>query len=62
VNRHERRAAKAQGRGRLYTFHRAEGWYPLELEDDEDARKNAEFNPGTLRVEDMDGNVVWRPQ
>jgi len=62
MNRHDKRALKAQGLKRLYTFHRAEGWYPLELADDEDARKNAEFNPGTLRVEDIDGNVVWRQQ
>lgn len=23
---------------------------------------NVECNPGTLRVEDIAGNVVWRPQ
>ena len=53
------------GEGNLYTFHRKgpdgqEFFYPIELKDDEDARKNAEWNPGTIRVEDLDGNVVWR--
>lgn len=43
-----------------YVFVRAEGFYIVELRDDADARANAECNPGTLRVEDMRGNVVWQ--
>ena len=43
----------------LYTFHRKEGFYPLELADDDDACRNAECNPGTIRVMDIHGRVVW---
>lgn len=50
----------------VYIFFRREGWYPIELRDDEEARRNAEHNPGTLKVERMDRRgksvVVWRQQ
>jgi hypothetical protein len=42
-----------------YSFHRADGFYFVTLKDDEDAINNAHHNPGTLRVEDIDGRVVW---
>lgn len=29
---------------------------------DQQARDNAELNPGTMRVEDKRGNVLWRLQ
>lgn len=45
--------------GEIYIFVRAEGFYPLVLHDDADARVNAECNPGTLRVEDAKGRIVW---
>lgn len=54
---------KAKGRPapRVYAFHRAEGFYPIVLRDDADARKNAESNPGTLRVTaEPSGREVWR--
>jgi len=44
---------------RMYIFFRLGGWYPIELRDDDDAKANAEWNPGTLRVEDIKGRVVW---
>ena len=44
---------------KLYIFFRMEGWYPVELRDDEDAKVNAELNPGTLRVETIKGRTVW---
>jgi hypothetical protein len=47
-------------RKRIYLFIRTEGFYPIELRNDDDARKNAECNPGTLRVEAVSGRVVWR--
>lgn len=28
----------------------------------DEAAKHAELNPGTLRVEDINGNILWRPQ
>lgn len=43
----------------LYVFFREGMFYPIELADDDDARVNAECNPGTLRVEDAFGRVVW---
>ena len=47
----------------IYTFHRMtdgeEFFYPMELDDDADARANAEINPGTIRVQDFWGRVVW---
>lgn len=46
----------------LYVFFREGHFYPIELLDDEDAKHNAELNPGTLRVEDHKGRVVWRQQ
>jgi hypothetical protein len=46
----------------IYIFHRKEGWYPILLADDEDARRNAERNIGTTLVERFDGTVVWRAQ
>lgn len=42
-----------------YIFKRAEGFYPLTLNDDAEAVANAECNPGTLRVEDYRGRQVW---
>lgn len=43
-----------------YIFHRAEGWYPLELANDLDAGLNAIANAGTLRVTDgLTGAQVW---
>jgi hypothetical protein len=44
---------------RLYVFVRAGGFYALELASDDDARKNAECNPGTIRVENQNGESVW---
>lgn len=51
-------------------FVRAEGFYPIELLDParcgrtlaEQAADHAVLNPGTLRVEDITGNILWRPQ
>lgn len=43
----------------VYIFIREGGFYPLALKDDVDARRNAECNPGTIRVEDTVGRVVW---
>ena len=42
-----------------YVFYRDEMFYMIDLMDDADAVANAECNPGTRRVEDMNGNQVW---
>lgn len=47
----------------IYIFHRADGWYPLELKDDAEAKANAQCNPGTLKVENAaTGQVIWMPE
>lgn len=43
-------------------FIRAEGFYPIMVYEDDDMAHHAELNPGTLRIEDVDGNILWRPQ
>lgn len=43
-------------------FFRTEGWYSILVYEDEDLSRHVELNPGTLRIEDMDGNVLWRRQ
>lgn len=45
----------------IYIFHREEGWYPLELENDQEAITNALCNPGTLKVS-QGARIVWRIQ
>lgn len=47
---------------RMVIFHRAEGWYPIMVRENEDLAAHAELNPGTLRIEDTEGNILWRPQ
>lgn len=42
-----------------YLFFRSDGFYSIELKDDEDAIVNAEFNKGTLQVQDTNGRIVW---
>lgn len=45
----------------MYIFHRASGWYPIDLPDDAAARFGALANPGTTSVENAaTGEVVWR--
>lgn len=44
-----------------YIFHRASGWYPIDLPDDAAARANALTNPGTISIENaITGETVWR--
>lgn len=45
----------------LYIFFREDGWYPIEIDPDT-LQQNIELNPGTIRVEDINGNVVWSLQ
>ena len=50
-----------------YLFIREEGFYTITLEspikdktDDQFAIDNALSNPGTLQVEDFEGNTIWK--
>ncbi len=47
---------------RLVIFFRQGMFYPLELPITDDLAVHAEHNPGTLRIEDTKGNILWRPQ
>ena len=44
---------------KTYIFHRKEGWYPVELRNDQEALDCVPLNPGTLKVTDANGRVVW---
>lgn len=49
--------------GEVVLFVRAEGFYPVQLSGLKppavEAADHAALNPGTLRIEDMQGNVLW---
>jgi hypothetical protein len=53
-------------RRRMYIFFRKHPeseellFYPVGLKDDADAVRNAEHNPGTVKVEDVEGRIVWQ--
>lgn len=52
------------GPDEMMIFFRAEGFYPVQGVAGRDivlqARDHAELNPGTLRIEDISGTVLWR--
>lgn len=43
----------------IYIFHRGDMFYPIELNDDNDAIKNAEHNKGTTKVTNINDKVIW---
>lgn len=43
-----------------YLFFREEGFYPVDLKDDQDAIANALKNKGTIQVKNIDGKIIWR--
>ncbi|MGD9838300.1 MAG: hypothetical protein AB7F72_06220, partial [Afipia sp.] len=44
-----------------FVFFRGDMWYVVEIPRDQ-VLANVELNPGTTMVQDVSGNVVWRPQ
>lgn len=42
----------------IYIFHRDEHFYPVEDESDEKVLKHVPLNPGTRRVETIDGRII----
>lgn len=45
---------------RIVIFHRAEGFYPLELPFHDDWKAHARANPGTLKITDaLTDRVLW---
>jgi hypothetical protein len=67
-----RTSLRPRSRDDIVIFFREGGWYPIQLQPVEtlppgvdraaDIAHHAELNPGTLRVEDLEGNILWRPQ
>lgn len=43
-------------------FVRADCFYIVNLPADDDLNNHAELNPGTVRIEDGDGSVLWSAQ
>lgn len=51
------------GKPRPVMFHRKEGFYVIDLPENDDLSAHAECNPGTLQITDaMTGEILWRPQ
>jgi hypothetical protein len=54
---------KTEPTGEIVTFVRKEGSYPIQLWGDKpsavEAAEHAALNPGTVRIEDASGNVLW---
>lgn len=44
---------------KTYLFFREGHFYPIEEENDEKVLKHVELNPGTRRIETIDGRVVY---
>ncbi|WP_257556476.1 hypothetical protein [Sphingobium sp. CFD-2] len=40
-------------------FFREDCFYIIDLPPNDDLNAHAECNPGTLRIEDVNGNVLW---
>lgn len=48
---------------KIYIFHRAEGFYPLELPDnDAQIIDHVLCNPGTIKVEDFNGKIILQAE
>jgi hypothetical protein len=45
--------------GRTVIFIRNEGWYPVVFTSRCKVEDHVKLNPGTVRVEEMDGRVIW---
>lgn len=43
----------------VYLFFYDEGFYPVEEESDERVIRHVALNPGILRIETVEGRVVW---
>lgn len=56
-------AAQTDPKGIVAIFFREGGFYPIQFWGAKpaavEAAEHAEMNPGTLRIEDTQGNVLW---
>jgi hypothetical protein len=59
----QRVAREERGRvpTRTVVFIREGMFYPLTLPVTDNLATHARYNPGTLRIEDPEGNVLWSP-
>lgn len=47
--------------GKVIIFHRVDGWYPTEYPVDySDWQAEADRNPGTIRIENWNGDILWQ--
>jgi hypothetical protein len=44
---------------KMVIFFRKEGFYPVHLSPECKIEDHVKLNPGTTRVEDINGNVLW---
>ena len=44
---------------RIVIFHRAEGFYPAVFTPQCKPEDHAKLNPGTLRIEELSGEILW---
>lgn len=44
----------------IYLFFRGNYFYTMILKDDQEAIANAECNPGTTRVENLNKKIIWK--
>lgn len=45
---------------KTYIFFRDTGWYPIQEVSDEKVLAHIPLNPGTRKVETVDGRVLWQ--
>lgn len=43
-------------------FRRAEGFYIIDLPENDDLAEHARLNPGTQRIESVTGEQLWPPK
>jgi hypothetical protein len=44
----------------IYIFYREGFFYPIEEEDDEKVLEHVDLNPGTKKIETLEGRVVYQ--
>lgn len=52
----------SRGPTRMVLFHREGMFYPLELPISDDLAAHAHANPGTLKITNISGDVLWSPK
>jgi hypothetical protein len=62
----DKQTTELGGEREMMIFFRGEFWYPVQgikgVPLERQAADHAVLNPGTLRIEDINGTVLWRLQ